>query len=231
MHRAIGELLPTALAVMLNPFPVIAMVLLMASARGRRRGAAFTCGWMLGLSAQMALVLTFTNSTDAADGTSSALVDWLRVVVGALMIVWAAKKWGSRPRPGEEVVLPNWMAKIESVGVLGAFLVGLGLAGPSSAQLRSPALRAVDPAGAHGRVRWPGGRRRALLSRTLRLFRCPGDDTAGHHDRPLPQRPPVDGAVPPRLLSSPVWWCRVRQVAMSRTAVVQVWVPIESAGW
>lgn len=129
MHRAIGELLPTALAVMLNPFPVIAMVLLMASARGRRRGAAFTCGWMLGLSAQMALVLTFTNSTDAADGTSSALVDWLRVVVGALMIVWAAKKWGSRPRPGEEVVLPNWMAKIESVGVLGAFLVGLGLAG------------------------------------------------------------------------------------------------------
>lgn len=127
--RTIGELLPAALAIALSPFPVIAIVLLLGSAHGRRNGAAFALGWVVALSALMAAVVLFMNGTDEADGTSSRLVDWARVAVGALMIALAVKKWRTRPRSPEEVVMPGWIAALETATPQRSLLIGLGLGG------------------------------------------------------------------------------------------------------
>ncbi len=60
--RAIGELLLLALGVALNPFPAIAVVLLLAGPSGRRGGAAFVAGWLIGLSSLMTVALLAVNS-------------------------------------------------------------------------------------------------------------------------------------------------------------------------
>jgi len=95
--RAIGELLPAALGVALNPFPVIAAVLLLAGSHGRRGGAAFAVGW----------VIRSCRADDGGGavghhGTSSMLFDWLRVAyrVGDRRLGWLP-----RARPPRESTL------------------------------------------------------------------------------------------------------------------------------
>lgn len=45
-----GALLPAALAVALSPFPLIAIVLILSGAHGRRNGPLFAAGWITGLA-------------------------------------------------------------------------------------------------------------------------------------------------------------------------------------
>lgn len=129
LTNAIGELLPAAMAVTLSPFPIIAIVLLLATPRGRANGLAFTLGWVGGLAALTTAALLVSEGTEASDGTSAAWLDWLRVVGGALMIVLALRKWVNRPRPGDEVPMPGWMKSFETSTPRRSLLLGLGLSG------------------------------------------------------------------------------------------------------
>jgi threonine/homoserine/homoserine lactone efflux protein len=129
LTNAIGELLPAAMAVALSPFPIIAIVLLLATPRARANGAAFTLGWVVGLAALTTIALLVSEGSDAADGTSATWIDWLRVVGGALMLVLAGKKWRTRPRAGEQVPMPGWMKSFETASPRRSLVLGLGLAG------------------------------------------------------------------------------------------------------
>ena len=50
MGQAIGDILPLALAVAISPIPIIAIVLTLGTPRARSNGAAFTIGWLAGLT-------------------------------------------------------------------------------------------------------------------------------------------------------------------------------------
>ncbi|GLV86971.1 hypothetical protein Slala03_66600 [Streptomyces lavendulae subsp. lavendulae] len=50
LGQAMGALLPAALAVALSPFPLIAIVLILSGAHGRRNGPLFAAGWITGLA-------------------------------------------------------------------------------------------------------------------------------------------------------------------------------------
>lgn len=75
--RAVGEVLPAALGVTHNPFPIIAVVLLLAAGSSRKSGAAFAFGWVIGLVALTALALFIATGTEEADGSSSVVLDAL----------------------------------------------------------------------------------------------------------------------------------------------------------
>jgi threonine/homoserine/homoserine lactone efflux protein len=133
--RTIGEVLPTAVGIGLSPFPVIALVLLLGSSGGRRNGLTFASGWLVALSALMAALLILVSSTDETNGTSAMVFDVARVVVGCLLIGLAVKKWRTRPRSPDEVVLPGWMAALDSATPRRALVLGLGLAGANPKNL------------------------------------------------------------------------------------------------
>ena len=118
--RAVGEVLPAALGIALNPFPIIAIVLLLAAGSSRKSGAAFAFGWVVGLSALTALALFVATGTEEADGTVSVALDVLRVALGVGLLALAWHKWQSRPRRGEDVVPPKWMSSVDSLGPLRA---------------------------------------------------------------------------------------------------------------
>jgi hypothetical protein len=98
--KAIGDMLPAALAVALSPFPVIAVVLVLATPQARSNGVAFALGWLAGLTGLVAIVLLVADGSDSPDGSTWVVIDWIRIAVGAAMIAVAVKKWRGRPRAG-----------------------------------------------------------------------------------------------------------------------------------
>jgi len=150
--QSIGVSLPAALAVALSPFPVIGIVLILAGTEGRRNGPLFAVGWIVGLTAVVAIVGALFGGADDPDSTSSVVADWLRVIGGAALIVAGVRKWSKRPRGGEEATPPAWMASLgetspAKAAMLGAMLSGLN---PKNFVLSATAATSMAATGAHG---------------------------------------------------------------------------------
>jgi threonine/homoserine/homoserine lactone efflux protein len=150
--QAIGAVLPAALAIALSPFPVIGIVLILAGPHGRVSGPLFTLGWVVGLSVVTAVVAVVFGGADDPDSTSSAIADWGRVLVGAALIVLGVRKWRTRPRPGDVVAEPTWMASLDAARPGKAFVLGGVLSGanPKHFVLAAAAAVSVVEAEVHG---------------------------------------------------------------------------------
>ncbi|MFH8387892.1 GAP family protein [Kitasatospora sp. NPDC018058] len=112
MGEAIGPMLASAVAVALSPLPLIAVLLILASPRGQTNGLAFTAGWVLGLAAVVAAVLA-AGSALSPDTGGPTWSSWLKLVLGALLLLLAAKQWRDRPRPGHVIAPPTWLLGID----------------------------------------------------------------------------------------------------------------------
>lgn len=122
---AIGQSLPFAVGVAISPVPIIAVVLMLATPRGRVNGPAFLAGWLAGIAALGAVVLLGAGGADASEGGQPA--DWLSVLklcLGALLFVVAARQWRGRPAAGDEPEMPAWMRTVDEFSVTRA--AGLG---------------------------------------------------------------------------------------------------------
>ena len=127
MGEAVAEVLPFAVGVAVVPIPVIAMILLLFSARARVNGPAFLAGWMVGLAVAFLVVYAVADAGDvASDEAVADGVGWLRLGLGTLLLVLAWRTWQKRPEPGSDSGLPGWMAGVDRLEPVKA--VGLGLA-------------------------------------------------------------------------------------------------------
>ena len=114
MGQAIGEMLPAAVGVAISPLPIVAVVLMLVTAKGRVNGPAFLAGWIVGVAAAGTVVLLLASVAGATDeGQPAAWVDWLKLVLGALLVLLALKQWRGRPHEGEEPVTPKWMGTLD----------------------------------------------------------------------------------------------------------------------
>lgn len=146
---AIGDLLPAGAAVALSPFPIVAVVVVLGTARARSNGIAFAAGWTGGLAVLTAIVTAISSGASDADSTPSTAVGVVRVVVGLVFLGLAVKTWRGRPRPGEETPMPGWMASLDQSApgrtlVLGAALSGLN---PKIMALAISAATSISQAG------------------------------------------------------------------------------------
>ncbi len=125
MGRAIGQSLPMALGVAVSPLPVIAVVVMLTTAAGRRNGLAFLLGWLAGLAAAGTILLIIGGSLNAAQaGQPAAWESWLDIAVGILLIGVGAREFRGRPRGDEPAPVPRWMAKVDRIHPVAA--LGLG---------------------------------------------------------------------------------------------------------
>jgi threonine/homoserine/homoserine lactone efflux protein len=152
MSAAIGDFLPAALAVALSPIPIIAVVLILGTAKASSTGPAFAVGWVGGLAAVSALVLLLTAGASGTESTASEAVEWGKVAIGALFLYMAVKQWGKRPRRGEEVTLPKWMATLDDITPGRAAILGVTLSGanPKNLALTLSATATIAMAGLDG---------------------------------------------------------------------------------
>ena len=82
MGQAFGNVLPLAVAIAIFPMPIIAVVLIVGSDRGRAKGLAFVLAWCAGLGAVGAIVLLLGGVFDASDAGEPAT--WVNVLLLAL---------------------------------------------------------------------------------------------------------------------------------------------------
>lgn len=105
------ELIPLALVIALSPLSIIPAVLSLHTDRPRPTGLAFLAGWLLGLATLVSLFVVASDlvgSLDKPPGWAS----WLRIVVGAALIVFGGYKWATRAKSEHS---PAWMRKLSGL--------------------------------------------------------------------------------------------------------------------
>jgi threonine/homoserine/homoserine lactone efflux protein len=123
----VGDLLPSAVGVALSPLPIVAVILMLATPKGRVNGPAFAAGWVLGLVVVSVLVVWLAGGADSDGGTRTG-VDWLKLLLGLVLVAVAWKQWQKRPAPGEAPTLPHWMETLQDFDAERSFAVGAALA-------------------------------------------------------------------------------------------------------
>lgn len=152
VDEAIGVVLPYAIGVAISPLPIIAVILVLFSARARVNGPAFLAGWVLGVAVVSVAVYLLSDASDAStDDTTSDTVSWIKLLLGVWLVVLAVKNLRAQKGP-EAQTEPKWMASIDSLtpvkaGGLGALLSGLN---PKNLALSLAAGASLAQAGASG---------------------------------------------------------------------------------
>lgn len=115
MGQAIGEVIAFAVGVALSPIPIIAVVLMLATPKARSNGPAFLLGWMLGLAVVGTIVLLASSGAEASEsGAPATWVSVVKIVLGVLLLLVAARQWRGRPHGDTEPELPGWMKSIDT---------------------------------------------------------------------------------------------------------------------
>ena len=145
MNGVIGAILPLALGVAVSPIPVIAAILMLLSPRARSTGLGFLAGWILGIVvAVVVFTLLAALIPPASSDDSNPVVGVVKIVLGLLLLVLAARQWRGRPTPGETPPLPKWMAAIDGMTAARALAIGFLLSAVNPKNLLMAAGAGVE---------------------------------------------------------------------------------------
>ncbi|WP_432479275.1 GAP family protein [Nocardioides sp. GXQ0305] len=113
MNEAIGQSLPIAVGVMVSPLPIVAVVLMLVSGSARANAVAFVLTWFVAVGG-VALVVALAAGTADDDGAPASWTGWVKIVLGALLLLLAVRRWQGRPRDGAQAPTPTWMAAVDT---------------------------------------------------------------------------------------------------------------------
>jgi hypothetical protein len=117
----LGALIPLGLVIALSPITVIPAVLVLQAPRPRPSGLAFLAGWALGLAALTALSVAASGMLGGLHKSSPTWASWLRVILGAALIVFGIYRWLTRHRHTES---PAWMRSFATITPARAAITG-----------------------------------------------------------------------------------------------------------
>jgi threonine/homoserine/homoserine lactone efflux protein len=153
MGRAISEVLPFAIGVAISPVPIIAVILVLFSARARVNGPVFALGWIVGVAVVSTVVYLVADAGDVStSGGASDTSYWIKLVVGLLLVRFAVRDWRKRPAPGETPETPKWMSAIDTLtpAKAGGLGVLLSTVNPKNLALSLGAGASLAQVGASG---------------------------------------------------------------------------------
>jgi len=142
----LSETLPFAIGVAASAAAVIALVLILQGSRALPSGLSFTLGWVLGVGVVCAVGVAFglAVSDDPARWTQ-----WLKTLLGALLLIAAVRKWRQRVPSGQEPTPPKWMSGLQDSAPGKATVLGFLLGGinPKNLMLTLGAAATLGAAG------------------------------------------------------------------------------------
>src|SRR5436190_17438657 len=108
MGQGIGEVLTFAIGVAISPVPIIAVILMLFSSRARVNGPVFLLGWIVGLAIVSGVAYAIADASDASTSSgASNTVSWLKIALGVLLLLGAARTYRRRPAPEAAPELPK----------------------------------------------------------------------------------------------------------------------------
>jgi hypothetical protein len=130
MSEGISAVLTFAVGVAISPIPIIAVILMLFSARARVNGPVFLIGWAIALAVVVALAYVLAGAAaSTTEETTEDTIAWGQLVLGALLLLLAGRQWRSRPAPGVTPPMPKLMSGIDAFTPGRAFGLALLLAG------------------------------------------------------------------------------------------------------
>ena len=141
MGHAVRDVLGEAAAVAVSPFAIVAIILILATPRGRLNGQLFTLGWLLGLAGLGAIMLAIGGTGSASAHHPATWVGGLKLALGALLVLFGVREWRRRPKDPSQAQLPKWMAAIDRFTP--PKILGLGLALSAANAKNAPLTIAV----------------------------------------------------------------------------------------
>jgi hypothetical protein len=129
MGQGISAILTFAIGVAISPVPIIAVILMLFSARARVNGPAFLVGWVLSLAVVSTVIYVVSHDGNVATSSTAAdSVSWGKIVLGVALLALARRNWRKRPAAGEEPDMPKWLSTVESLSPVKAFGLAVVLA-------------------------------------------------------------------------------------------------------
>lgn len=136
MGQAIGSVLPLALGVALSPIPIVAVVLMLTTPRGKTNGLVFVAAWFVTVAAVGTIVLLVAGGVSASSaGKPQTWVSVLKLLLGLLLVLIAVQQWRLRPRGGKEPATPKWMGELDTFTPRKTAGLAALLAGPNPKNL------------------------------------------------------------------------------------------------
>lgn len=143
MGQVLGDILVPAIGIAISPVPIIAVILMLFSAKARENGPAFLGGWLLGVAGVLVVVIAITGVAGASSGGPSTLASLLQLALGILLLVLAWAQWHKRPMAGQPAAPPKWMAAVDGMQPTQAFVLGVALSAANPKNLALAAAAAI----------------------------------------------------------------------------------------
>lgn len=107
-----------AVGIAISPIPIIAVILMLFSARAVKLGPAFMVGWIGGLLIGGGILLAIADPAGVSDdGAPSTLSSVIHLVLGLALLFLAYRQWQKRPKPGEHPELPKALQAVDKLSV------------------------------------------------------------------------------------------------------------------
>jgi heme/copper-type cytochrome/quinol oxidase subunit 4 len=142
------DLLLIGLVITLEPIPLTAFILILASKNGTKKGAAFIFGWLASLAVVVAVTILVTGNNPPKSNTAPSLAALAaKIAIGAALLVIAVRQWRKIGQPKKPKKTPKWQTGIDNMSPLYAMglapltqpwgLVAAGVATITEAKLAS----------------------------------------------------------------------------------------------
>src|SRR5664279_3257363 len=119
------DLILIGLAITLEPIPLTAFILVLASKDGVRKGAAFIFGWLLSLAAVIALTILVTGNKPPKPSTAPSLAALaVKILIGVVLLVIAVRQYRRLGRPKPPKDPPKWQTGVDNMSLWFALALG-----------------------------------------------------------------------------------------------------------
>ncbi|HZM57298.1 MAG TPA: GAP family protein [Acidimicrobiales bacterium] len=119
------DLILIGLAITLEPIPLTAFILVLASKGGVRKGAAFIFGWLLSLAAVVALTILVTGNKPPKPNTAPSLAALaVKILIGVVLVIIALRQWRRMGKPKKPKKTPKWQTGIDNMSPWFAIALG-----------------------------------------------------------------------------------------------------------
>lgn len=110
------NLILIGLAITLEPIPLTAFILVLASKNGTRKGAGFIFGWLLSLAVIVAVTILATGNNPPKSNTVPSLAQLaVKIAIGVVLVVIAARRWRRIGVPKPPKKTPKWQTGIDNM--------------------------------------------------------------------------------------------------------------------
>ena len=119
------DLILIGLVITLEPIPLTAFILVLASKGGVRKGAAFIFGWLVSLAAVVALTVLATGNKPPKPNTGPSLAALaVKILIGVVLVTIAVRQWRRMGKPKKPKKTPKWQTSIDNMSPWFAIALG-----------------------------------------------------------------------------------------------------------